>query len=912
MIILKTFDMQRKSRIYLNANTIFFPLFLNGIRRLSLQFKLKVIVIIPLVLLICSILNPFISYSQVKPKYNVLFIVVDDMNTRVSFLGWPEVKTPNMERLVARGMVLTHAYCQFPLCSPSRTSVMLGWRPDKTGIVDNAVRPSSVLGTGVVYLPEYFKQYGYHIERYGKIMHASFENDITWDYAEPAEKVGSDLSSNSEIISTSTSSYNGQNWWINNVLESHGEDGVEAHHLVARLQQQPLTQPFFYGLGLTKTHNPFTPNLKYWNVNGDPSVQELLPVDANKTLTDLKGNGSENIIIPSTPPSDRSDEPKIAFTGQDILSDSEWKRTIHAYDGEAAQMDSQLGLVLDEMDRQNLWSNTIVVFFSDHGQHLGEHEGLWAKQTLFKESLEVPLIICVPGKEAGVCSRLIELVDLYPTLAELCGLPEPKGMEGSSFAPLLDHPTLNWKKVVFSQVKRTSVMGRSVTTEQYQYNSWGTAGEELFDHYKDPNEYTNLVTNPQYAAVLNDMRTILSNGWTKALPPSCDSSTYFADEDEDGYGNNSDSIFTCSPPVGYVNNKSDCDDNNPAIHPGANEILNGIDDNCNGQIDEQQTFYADTDNDGFGDPANSTQSDSAPQGYVINNEDCNDNNAAIHPGALEICDGVDNNCDGQVDENKITAVVSPGGTVSICKGSSILLSANTGSNINYQWRKNGTNIQGATNLSFTATTAGNYTVSETNNFTCKSISAATTIKIVSLPSATITALGSLDICSAGSVTLQATTGSGLNYQWLRNNVAIANAISSSFIATRTGTYKVTVTNSNGCSKQSKGVSVTNSCGKFALNSKSSLFRSTEDSHKIFLYPNPSKGDITVVVNSKHSGPVSFQVLDLRGKAIFSKTAALIKGNNTFHISLNGLVSGMYYLELKNNKEQNFVKFIIEK
>src|SRR4051794_31594787 len=136
--------------------------------------------------------NPETVQSQVSPKYNVLFIAVDDLNDRLSFLGNSEVISPNLQRLVAKGMVFKFAYCQFPLCNPSRTSLLSGWRPDKTGIVSNTVRPRSVMGPNVVFLPEYFKQYGYRIERYGKIMHGTFENDIAWDYAEPTEALDSE------------------------------------------------------------------------------------------------------------------------------------------------------------------------------------------------------------------------------------------------------------------------------------------------------------------------------------------------------------------------------------------------------------------------------------------------------------------------------------------------------------------------------------------------------------------------------------------------------------------------------------------------------------------------------------------------------------------------------------------------
>jgi uncharacterized sulfatase len=480
-------------------------------------------------LTIVFLIHTEIVRSQTTPSYNVLFIAVDDMNDRIGFLGNSEVVAPNLKRLVARGMVFKLAYCQYPLCNASRTSILSGWRPDKTQIFGNSIRPSSVMGSNVVYLPEYFKKFGYRIERYGKIMHGSFENDITWDYAEPpessdngimlpSERVNSNVLT-STIISNSTA-YPGGDWWIKDIADTRLPDGTEARNLVTRMQQAQ-SKPFFYALGL-HAHNPFTPSLKYWNMNGDPSVQELLPVDRYGTLTDLKGNGSATIRLPSTPQNDRSDVPSIAFPSAPIVKpNDEWRKTIHAYDAEVAQMDAQLGLVLDEMDRQNLWKNTVVVFWSDHGQHLGEHEGTWLKNTLFEESLHVPLIVCAPGKPAGQCSRLVELVDLYPTLAELCGLPAPGGMEGSSFARLLDNPKLTWKRAAFSQVKGSNkIMGRSIRTERYRYTSWGTEGEELYDHSADPHEYNNLAGNSQYATTLNQMRTILAQGWKSSVPPA--------------------------------------------------------------------------------------------------------------------------------------------------------------------------------------------------------------------------------------------------------------------------------------------------------------------------------------------------------------------------------------------------------
>jgi iduronate 2-sulfatase len=535
--------------------------------------------------------------SQKAYRYNVLFIAADDMNDRCSFFGNNEVITPNLQRLISRGMVFTHAYCQYPMCNASRTSLLSGWRPDKTQIFSNSVRPSSILGPNVVYLPMYFKQHGYRTERYGKIMHGLYEDDCKWDYAEPPESAeGGDLMFDADKLSkniTPSSTDPGGDWWIENVPDSTTNDGIEARHLLATMQRS-LVQPFFYAVGFHSPHSPFKPSLYYWNMNGDPSVQELLPIDKNGETSDLKGNGSDPIIIPQTPSNDRDDVPSIAFPHSPIIkTNDQWKDAVHAYDAEVEEMDAQLGLILDELDKQNLWKNTIVIFLSDHGQHLGEHEGTWLKNTLFEESLHVPFIICVPGKKSGVCSRLIEWVDINPTLAELCGLPAPSGMQGSSFAPLLDNQDFQWKRAVFSQAKRSkSLMGRSIRTDQYRYTSWDREGEELYDHYTDPDEYTNLTNDPKYATILNQMRSILTGGWAKCLPPVYKLKTFYRDQDKDGYGNVSDSSRAYAKPKGFVANNTDCNDNNANVYPGATEICDGFDNNCDGRIDENNVCNA--------------------------------------------------------------------------------------------------------------------------------------------------------------------------------------------------------------------------------------------------------------------------------------------------------------------------------
>jgi uncharacterized sulfatase len=210
-------------------------------------------------------------------------------------------------------------------------------------------------------------------------------------------------------------------------------------------------------------------------------------------------------------------------------SPDEWRHIISAYYAAVSFADAQVGVVLDALDRLRLRDNTVVVFLSDHGYHLGEHGGLWHKMTLFEESARVPLIVAAPGKKEGVSPRLVELVDLYPTLAELCGLPVPEGLEGMSLVPLLDKPDRAWKRAAFTEVSRGGAltatqkldpakMGRSVRTDRWRYTEWHTGEKELYDHDADPREHRNLAADSKHEGVVAEMKKLLKDGWHGAVP----------------------------------------------------------------------------------------------------------------------------------------------------------------------------------------------------------------------------------------------------------------------------------------------------------------------------------------------------------------------------------------------------------
>lgn len=597
-------------------------------------------------MLLYYLLIPFLIQAQTQTKPNVIFIGVDDLSIAMDAYGNPEIPTPNLERLMQHGTMFKQVYCQYALCSPSRTSLLSGKRPNSTGVINNGTDIRTRLGANYKFLPEYFDSNGYYTAKFGK-MTCGHEEQIAWDYVYDS------------VAGDGTHDIGGEvHWWVDTVnktvMETRYGQFVSA---MLRKMNEPRSAPYFYGLGLA-THNEFTPILSSWNKIGDNSTQQLLPIDINGTKTNVYGNGSANITLPNTPVNDGDDIPSVALKGLTPYPTDEWKNIRHAYYGEISEMDDLIGVVVDELDKQNAWQNTIVVFWSDHGIQTGEHNGLWFKQTLFEGCLRVPLIICAPGKPAGIHNSPVELVDIYSTLTELCGLPKPAGQEGSSLVPLLERQNIPWKKAAFAQVRRVDRQGNSdttladaVRTTKYHYNSWGIEGEELYDITTDPDEFTNLIGNASYARILDTMRNLFAGGWQSALPPAYVKRTFYRDADSDNYGIRTDSVIAYFPPVGYVVKSGDCDDTKSYVYPGAKE---------------------------------------------------------------RSCNGIDDNCDGVIDENKVLPAVTAPGGLDICATGYVNLQTSGGTGAIYQWKRNGVALANGTKKSFRATAIGNYTVVVTN------------------------------------------------------------------------------------------------------------------------------------------------------------------------------------------------------
>lgn len=408
--------------------------------------------------------------AQEKPgKPNVLFIVCDDLNNRLGCYGDRVVKSPHIDRLAQGGVRFDRAYCQNPFCSPSRASFLSGRRP-RSPLKD------------AISLPQHFHDHGYFTAMVGKVAHGNGNtaDKKPWDVDErQAPKLA-------------------------NPGADEQKHAVRVARRIVELLEQNKDRPFLIAAGFQETHAGFS---------APPRFNAVYP--------------PEKTALPQEPPEHLKDIPAIARAldqaplEYDKLTDAEKRKRIAGYQARISFVDSQVGVLLEAVDRLQLGDRLVIVLFGDHGLHLSEH-GYWGKRSLFEESARVPLIVAAPGKQAGAsCPRLVELVDLFPTLAELCGLPAPAGVEGTSFVPLLKDPQRAWKKAAFTQTEREKekVIGRAVRTERYVYMEWGSEKiAQLYDHQDDPREYVNLIGSPRHAEVLAEMRRLLKEGWKGALP----------------------------------------------------------------------------------------------------------------------------------------------------------------------------------------------------------------------------------------------------------------------------------------------------------------------------------------------------------------------------------------------------------
>ena len=489
-----------------------------------------------ILLLLYLLLMPSTALAK---RPNVLFIVCDDLNTHVSTSGYPDIQTPAFDELAANGMTFRRAYCQYPVCGPSRASFLHGLYPQSTGVLDNKtdirdVRPHTVS------MPQRFKETGYWTGAVGKVFHNKhdpgaaawdevlrFENDEMPMVTPIREKFEAEHGSIDkgktrrkwkEFYPTIATQTRGQQpgYGPSGLKDEQHKDGKNARQIARWLAEDAHgDKPFFMALGIQKPHVPFLAPDRYF---------DMYPTETLKFTPASLGFWQT--------------APKIAQTkryegfGFELGVENESLRRdyIQAYHACISFIDAQIGLALDALKRSGHWEDTIVVLMSDHGYLLGE-KFMWGKVMLFEACGRVPLVIRVPKSTGAIATQpgsssegLVELVDVFPTLAELCDVSPPEDLQGRSLAQMLRAPRTPGKEIAYTVVTRGKNLGKAIRTQRYRYTLWPT-GEELYDLDTDPHEQTNLASEPSRTATLVKMRAHLVGAEANAASHRKDSKT---------------------------------------------------------------------------------------------------------------------------------------------------------------------------------------------------------------------------------------------------------------------------------------------------------------------------------------------------------------------------------------------------
>lgn len=454
-----------------------------------------------------------VNTSQQRP-YNVLFIISDDLTaTALSCYGNQVCRTPHIDALAQRGVRFTRAYCQGTYCGPSRASFLSGYYPHATGVLGyKSPRPN--IGDRETW-PQFFKNRGYDSARVSKIYHMGVPGGI--QYGGDGRDHNNGNGADDELSWTERFNSPGPEWMAAGdgetlegnpdgkkpvvggntfvVVEADGDDLVHSDGKTAakavELLAQYKNQPFWLGVGFVRPHVPFVAPRKYY--------EPFLPYERN--------------VLPEKIPGDWDDIPQPGInykTSQNMKMDiRRQQKALGAYYASVAFMDAQVGKVMQALREHKLEDNTIVIFTSDHGYHLGEHD-FWAKVSLHEESAAVPLIICVPGNEPAVCESLVELIDLFPTTAALCGFQVPERLQGRDLRALLEDPSASVRQAAFSVApSRKGFLLREDRWAYIQYGEDAQGGVELFDMQQDPQQYTNLAHDPKHSKEVERFQTQL-------------------------------------------------------------------------------------------------------------------------------------------------------------------------------------------------------------------------------------------------------------------------------------------------------------------------------------------------------------------------------------------------------------------
>jgi arylsulfatase A-like enzyme len=465
---------------------------------------------------------------------NVLFIISDDLNNYLGCYGDPRAKTPNIDRLAARGVRFERSYCAFPLCGPSRNSILTGLYPNSTGILTNSLIFRQSIPSQVS-LPQAFRLEGYFAGRIGKLYHYNVPNSIGTDgHDDPGSwemeinPAGVDrMEEEGQIFTLTPGQFGGTLSWLASAKgDAHHTDGKvaeEAEWVLERCARRG-DRPFFLAVGFFRPHTPYVaPKEPYFGWYPREEMPLHPPLEKNPPEVPAAALGSHK-------------------KEQEQLTDALRREAVQAYYASISFMDAQVGRVTGALERLGLAEKTVIVFTSDHGYHMGEH-GLWQKQSLFEGSARVPMLIVAPGvaKAGGVAATPVSQVDLFPTLAELCGVKAPGNLQGQSLVPILKDPEQVGRGWALTQVVRGGAgrpgkavakgagkgaggkrfFGYSLRTARWRYTEWdeGREGRELYDHESDPGELKNVAGDPARAGMVAELSAKLREAVKGSLPP---------------------------------------------------------------------------------------------------------------------------------------------------------------------------------------------------------------------------------------------------------------------------------------------------------------------------------------------------------------------------------------------------------
>lgn len=485
-------------------------------------------------LIALSLLTQGICQAEAAKRPNVLFLISDDLNNFLGCYGDTQAKTPNIDRLAARGVLFERSYCTFPLCGPSRNSMLTGLYPNSTGILGNAQIFRQTIPNHQS-MPQAFRLSGYFAGRIGKLYHYNVPNSVgTNGHDDPASwelelnPAGVDrLEEHPKIFSLTPGSFGGTlSWYASPKSDEHHTDRLMADDAEWVLERCAKKQdrPFFLAVGFFRPHTPYVAPQKYF---------ELYPKAEMPVVTGISEDQSD------IPPAGLGSAKKE----QNAMTDDLRRQARQAYYASISFMDAQVGRVVDALDRLGLSDNTIIVFTSDHGYHMGEH-GLWQKMSLFEESARVPMLIVAPGlsSKGTVAKTPVSQIDLFPTLAELCGVKAPENLQGQSLVPILKDPSLTGRGWALTQVTRNAnvlkrpdqpakkkaagsenrIFGYSLRTPRWRYTEWGDGkfGRELYDHDNDPRELTNLADKAEFRETVASLSASLHEAAKTTYPSS--------------------------------------------------------------------------------------------------------------------------------------------------------------------------------------------------------------------------------------------------------------------------------------------------------------------------------------------------------------------------------------------------------